>query len=188
MLITITGPSAVGKGFVKNALIQRFPSVTELTWVTTRLLRPGEQGGNRQSVSLGEFQGLEEQGELVAVQRLFGHCYGLRLEEFDASKVQLTELHIDNIEAVNLFPCASVCIAIVPDSLEFLEYRLRHVRKTESEQEIVRRLKAAAREVERIRNSQGYFDRIFEVSERNQQDLAGRVIGHLASFVQGEKE
>lgn len=44
MLITLTGPSGIGKGFVAEYLLARFPGVEELVWTTTRPLRPTETG------------------------------------------------------------------------------------------------------------------------------------------------
>ena len=39
MLFSITGPSGVGKGHLKQQILDAFPRLAELVWVTTRPLR-----------------------------------------------------------------------------------------------------------------------------------------------------
>ena len=98
MIISLSGPSGIGKGFIKERLLQLYPHIQELAWFTTRTLRSNEHGGNRIHVSLPEFNQLAGFGELVLVQDLFGHRYGLRKEDsLPSSDIKLTELHPDNL-------------------------------------------------------------------------------------------
>ena len=52
MLISLTGPSGIGKDYVKQALLRHFATLQEVIWLTTRLLRPNEEDGrsNREPI------------------------------------------------------------------------------------------------------------------------------------------
>ena len=78
MIISLSGPSGIGKGFIKEQLLQLYPYIEELVWLTTRPLRSKGQDRNRINVSLPEFNRLAEFDELVLVQNIYGHHYGLR--------------------------------------------------------------------------------------------------------------
>ena len=183
MLITITGPSAVGKDFVKEAILATFPQVSELVWATTRAKRPGKREMNRLSVTMQEFQQLEQAGRLAAIQEVYREYYGLMVSGIVLGQTYLTELHIANIDAITHLFYRMVRIAITPDSIELLEYRLRHIRKTETAEKIAKRMSHAEQEIEQIKKSSELFSRIFVVTEGNQNTIAQSVLGHLETKI-----
>ncbi|MBI1839138.1 MAG: hypothetical protein HYR95_02505, partial [Candidatus Colwellbacteria bacterium] len=137
MIIALTGPSGIGKGFIKEQLLRTYPFIEELAWFTTRPLRPNESGGNRINVPDFQFNQLVESGNLVLVQNLYGYRYGLRKHDLAPSpSVKLTELHIDNlIEALRINTTILV-IGLITSDLSLLRERLSINRNTESQAEI----------------------------------------------------
>ncbi len=166
MIISLSGPSGIGKGFVKERLLQLYPHIQELAWFTTRPLRPNERGGNRVHVSLQEFNQLVEFGELVLVQDLFSHRYGLRKEDLlSNSDIKLTELHPDNLmEALKINPTI-FAIGLVTFDLSLLRKRLSVIRKTESPAEIEKRIAMATGEIETILRHRSLFASVIEITE-----------------------
>jgi guanylate kinase len=182
MIISLSGPSGIGKGFVKERLLQLYPHIQELKWFTTRPLRPNEQDGNRIRVSLPQFSQLVEFDKLVLVQDLFGHRYGLRKEDLiPSSNIRLTELHPDNLlEALGINPMI-FAIGFVTFDLSLLHKRLSVLRKTESPAEIEKRVAMAASEIETILRQRSLFASVIEVTEARETLLLDEVLTVLAS-------
>lgn len=184
MIISLSGPSGIGKGFIKERLLQLYPHVHELGWFTTRPLRSNEQDGNRIHVSLPEFNQLAGFGELVLVQDLFGHRYGLRKEDlFPSSDIKLTELHPDNLlEALRINP-AIFTIGFVTFDLSLLHKRLSVLRKTESSAEIEKRVATAESEIETILQRRSLFTSVIEVTEAGESLVLNQVLAVLTSHL-----
>lgn len=191
MIISFSGPSGIGKGFIKELLLELYPEIQELTWYTTRNLRPNEQGGNRIQVSLPEFNQLVELGNLVLVQKnLFGHCYGLKKEDLETSSdIKLTELHPSNIvEALRINP-AIFTIGFVTSDLSLLRKRLAVVRKTESEAEIEKRVTNAKSEIGTILQYRSLYASVIEITEADEDFVFDKVHAILQPQIKlkGEK-
>jgi len=188
MIISLSGPSGIGKGFVKERLLQIFPQIQELAWFTTRPLRSNEQqGGNRIHVSLSEFNQMAEFGEIVLVQDLFGHRYGLRKEDlFPSSDIKLTEVHPDNmLEAIRINP-RIFAIGFVTFDLLLLRKRLSVIRKTESPAEIEKRVKNATSEIETILRRRSLFASVIEVTEAKESLVLDEVCTVLKSQLENQ--
>lgn len=184
MIISLSGPSGIGKGFIKERLLQLYPHIQELAWFTTRLLRPNEQGGNRVHVSLPEFNQLAEFGELVLVQDLFGHRYGLRKEDLlPCSDIKLTEVHPDNmLEALRINP-EIFAIGLVTFDLSLLHKRLSVVRNTESSAEIEKRVTTAESEIKSIIQRSSLFTSVIEVTEAGESRVLDAVLAVLTPYL-----
>lgn len=165
MIISFSGPSGIGKGFVKEQLLRIYPNIKELVWVTTRPLRPGEKGGNRVHTSPSKFDKLVESGKLILVQDLYGYYYGLRKEDLlPGPNTRLTELHPNNlVKALKINP-AIFAIGFVTYDFSLLHKRLSVIRKTEDTEEIERRIEAARVEIEIIQCQKSSFAAVIEVS------------------------
>lgn len=184
MIISLSGPSGIGKGFIKERLLQIYPHIQELAWLTTRPLRSSEQGGNRIHVSLPKFNQLSEFGELVLVQDLYGHRYGLRKEDMlPSSDTKLTELYPDNLlEALRINP-SIFAIGFVTSDLSLLHKRLSVVRKTESLAEIEKRVAMAESEIVTILQRRSLFTSVIEVTEAGESLVLKQVLAILASHL-----
>ncbi|OGY78652.1 MAG: hypothetical protein A3B74_04730 [Candidatus Kerfeldbacteria bacterium RIFCSPHIGHO2_02_FULL_42_14] len=180
MIISLSGPSGIGKGFIKERLLQLYPHIQELAWFTTRPLRSNEHGGNRIHISLPEFNQMVEFGKLVLVQDLFGHRYGLRKEDLLPSlDTKLTELHPDNLlEALRINP-AIFSIGLVTFDLSLLHKRLSIVRKTESPEEIENRVATAKSEIEIILQRRSLLASVIEITEARESSALDEVLAIL---------
>jgi guanylate kinase len=172
MLISLTGPSGIGKGFIKKALFEYNPDITELPWLTTRP-NNREKETNRIFVSPQQFQNMVNKEALILTQTLFGYQYGLQkhLLKTNTDQILLTELHIENIVKLNSLRIKPKAIGLIPSSIEFLRRRLELYRATEKQKEIELRLKKAEKEIQQILDNKKLFlkiiDNISEITEKN---------------------
>jgi len=186
MIISLSGPSGIGKGFIKERLLQIYPYIQELAWFTTRPLRPNEQGGNRIHIPLPEFNQLAESGELVLVQNLFGYRYGLRKEDLlpsQESDIKLTELHPDNLLAALRINPAILAIGLVTFDLSLLYRRLSVFRNTENVAEIEQRITAAKIEIESILRQKSLFAAVIEVTKDSEAFVFDQVLAVLTPYL-----
>lgn len=152
-LIILSGPSGVGKGTVRQALMKDpslhlFYSVS----MTTRAPRPGEENGREYYfVSKEEFQRNIDSGNLLEWAEFVGNRYGTPKDKVDAmiasGKNVLLEIEVNGTLTVLQKVPEAISIYLVPPSFEALESRIRG-RSTESEEIIQERLAKARREME----------------------------------------
>lgn len=183
MIIAFSGPSGIGKGFIKEGLCRLHPHIEELKWLTTRSLRVNEAGGNRVHVPAEEFARLVESDEVVLVQNHFGHQYGLRKGDLSPCQgVRLTELHPSiAAEALKINP-EIILIGLVTLDLSLLRKRLTVIRKTESPAEIEKRLAQAEGEIRAILEQRTLFVSVVEVTEAKEQFLIDEIRSIVGNF------
>lgn len=165
MIISLTGPSGIGKGFLKEKLLEIYPSVEEIAWFTTRPERPNEK--NRNCVSKLDFETLVNSSELTLIQRdLYGYNYGVKMIDLlDSRNKKLIELHPNNLKRALEINPSIICIGLITNDFNLLRYRLLEMRKTENNEEIDGRIKAAKVEVEIILQNKELFKQIIEVNK-----------------------
>jgi len=153
-LAIISGPSGAGKTTVLGNLIEQHGESLHLSIsATTRPPRPGERHGvDYYFLSPEEFERKRLAGAFLECCEVFGrgHWYGTLLAEvtpsLEAGKSVILEVDVQGAQkALARFPDA-LTIFIEPGSWEELERRLRQ-RKTDSEEDIRRRLEVARREL-----------------------------------------
>ncbi len=178
MIVSLSGPSGIGKGFLKQMLKGYFPNSSELVWYTTRPLRKGEgPGTNRDHLSLEEFEKLNEAGEMIFVQNVYGNYYGVKLSDLFASTdgIVFTEFHPNIVEDVfNVLIDASMdfyMIGMTTDQKGFIRHRLADVRRTETPEEIDKRVEEAENEIKQIEKNRKYFDRLIMINDRNELNI-----------------
>ncbi|MFA6177875.1 MAG: hypothetical protein WC694_03230 [Candidatus Paceibacterota bacterium] len=190
MIISLSGPSGIGKGFIKEQLLQLYPQIQELAWFTTRPLRSNEhQSGNRIHTPLPEFNQMAKFGKLVLIQNLFGHYYGLKKEDLlPSSDIKLTEVHPDNmLEAKRINP-EIFAIGFVTFDHSLLHKRLSILRKTESSEEIQKRVAMAASEIKTILKRRSLFASVIEITETEEDQVFGKVHVILQSQIKQRGE
>ena len=153
LLLIMSGPSGVGKGTVREKLMEDkslnlFYSVS----MTTRNMRPGEVNGREYYfVTRDEFMENVARDNLLEWAEYVGNCYGTPKDKVEAMREEGKNvlLEIDVKGAENVFKKVPdvVSIFIAPPSIEELGNRLRG-RGTESEEVIANRVAQAARELE----------------------------------------
>ncbi len=186
MIIALSGPSGIGKGYIKERLLHLYPYIQELAWFTTRSLRPNEYvGGNRTCVSVPEFNRMADIGELVLIQNLFGHHYGLRVGDLlPTSDVKLTELHPDNVSVALKINSAIITIGFVTFELSLLHKRLAVIRNAESPAEIAKRIAAAKDEIGAILRQRSLYTSVIEVTEATEHLVLNKVLATLTPHLQ----
>lgn len=187
-VIAFCGPSGIGKGFIKEQLLQTYSFIEELVWFTTRPLRPNEEQGNRISVPLYKFNQLDEDGELILVQDLFGHRYGLKRDDLLPNlRIRITELHPDNLKKALKINPAIIAIGFITNEHSLLQKRLSAVRNTESPAEIDQRIIGAKIEIETILKQKSLFTSVIEVTRYSETSIFDQVLAILTPYLTKEE-
>ena len=153
LLIVISGPSGVGKGTVRKALVQREGHDLEYSVsMTTRQPREGEvEGKEYYFVSREEFEKQVKEGNLLEYAEFVGNYYGTPYdkvrEKLDQGSEMVLEIEVQGAMQVKRKIPDAVFIFIAPPSYKALEERLVS-RGTEDKKALNERLKKAHREVE----------------------------------------
>ena len=184
MIVSVTGPSGIGKGYLISGLTPLFPAMREPTWLTTRPLRPGEENRlSRVNISLDEFQILERDGQIVLAQQIFDHYYGLVLDPGGFQEgVWITELHVRNITRALDLGLPIHLIALIPTDISFLRLRLEQYRATETENQIKQRLGEAEEEIEWIIQNHERFIHTFTISQDNEMYVVEEVAAAIKNI------
>lgn len=163
-LYIVSAPSGAGKTTLTRALLAAEPGLAFSVSTTTRAPRPGEVDGvDYHFVGRDEFERLVAEGAFLEHALVHGNFYGTRRATVADSLRTGHDLLLDidvqgaaqvreakrAADAMGLPFFRTVSIFIMPPSLEDLERRLRE-RRTNSEDDIRRRLDRASAEMQRI--------------------------------------
>lgn len=187
MIIVLSGPSGIGKGYIKESIKKKYPYIEELVWCTTRNLRPNElTNSNRKHISEEEFEEMVKKGEMALAQGMFGHRYAIRKQDLlPREGVFLTEIHPFVIaEAKDINPHI-ISIGLVTDDYDLLRERLVNRRKTESLDEVERRIQSAKDEVSAIRNKIQFYDNLITIKRDNEDQIATIAQELFAKYMEG---
>ncbi|XP_057712709.1 guanylate kinase isoform X2 [Corythoichthys intestinalis] len=151
--VVLSGPSGAGKSTLLKKLLKEYSGVFGFSVShTTRNPRPGEENGkDYHYVTREAMQFAIDKGDFIESAEFSGNMYGTSKAAVQAVRARnlICILDIDmqgvkNIKKTDLNP---IYISIQPPSLDVLEARLRD-RKTESEENLQRRLRAAKVDIE----------------------------------------
>lgn len=151
VFVILSGPSGVGKNTVADILIERGYGIYSVS-MTTRKRREKEiDGKDYFFVDTKEFEDNIEKGNFLEYAKYNDNYYGtLKSYVFGNIDNGTNVIAVVDIQGgVNIdkiFPEA-VLIFIMPPSFEELEHRLRN-RNTDSEEDILKRLEIAKREID----------------------------------------
>ncbi|XP_072075842.1 guanylate kinase 2 isoform X4 [Arachis hypogaea] len=156
--VVISGPSGVGKGTLISMLMKEFPSMFGFSVShTTRAPRGMEKDGvhyhfTEKSVMEKEIK----DGKFLEFASVHGNLYGTSVEAVevvaDAGKRCILDIDVQGARSVRSSSLEAVFIFVCPPSMEELEKRLRD-RGTETEEQILKRLRNAAAEIEQGKSS-----------------------------------
>jgi guanylate kinase len=151
-LTVLSGPSAVGKSTVVEAIRRHNPEVWLSVSVTTRRPRPGEVHGREYYfVTEQEFGEMAAAGELLEWARYAGNFYGTPrvpvAERLEAGIPSLLEVDVVGARQVRAAVPGALLVFLAPPSWDELVRRLTG-RATESADVIGQRLEAAKVELQ----------------------------------------
>ncbi|HEU5262708.1 MAG TPA: guanylate kinase [Gemmatimonadales bacterium] len=154
-VVVLAAPSGGGKTTIANELLRRFPEVFGYSVsATTRKPRAGEKDGEAYHfLTRDEFQRRREAGEFLESAAYAGEWYGTLKSEVErmlaSGRHVVLDIEVEGARQVRrVYPRpASVSIFVIPPSPHVLIERLRK-RRTETEEELQKRLEIAIREVE----------------------------------------
>ncbi|KAK7392881.1 hypothetical protein VNO78_21331 [Psophocarpus tetragonolobus] len=180
--VVISGPSGVGKGTLISMLMKEFPSMFGFSVShTTRAPRGMEKNGVHYHFTEKNVMEKEiKDGKFLEFASVHGNLYGTSVEAVelvsDAGKICILDIDVQGARSVRASSLEAMFIFICPPSMEELEKRLRD-RGTETEEQILKRLRNACAEIEQGESS-GIFDHILyndnlEVCYENLKKLLG---------------
>lgn len=181
LLIIFSAPSGCGKTTIVDRLLKRHPDWIRSVSVTTRSPRIGEKGGGDYYFVLpSAFQKMEENGELLESAKVFDHFYGTPksfvLEHLKAGKNVVLTIDVQGMRKIksSLGPeVPAATIFVLPPSIKVLRERLEG-RKTESPEDIERRISVAQDEIK----AASYYD--FTVMNQSIE----QTVSEIESFIE----
>lgn len=155
ILFVISGPSGVGKGTLREALLKKMPNLKDSISATTRPPRIGEVDGRDYFfLSRDKFQQLIDQDEFLEWATVYSNMYGTP-EKFVQNNLNngidvLLEIDIQGALQVKAKKPDGIFIFIAPPNIEELNNRLV-ARGKDSPDSIEERLKACRQEMEHMK-------------------------------------
>ena len=183
LLFVVSGPSGAGKDTLVEALRERRGSLRYSVSATTRAPRPEERNGEHYFfVSAEEFERLRDDGRLLESREYNGNLYGTPRDYVEGTLREgydvIMKPEVHGALAVKAAYADAVLIFLVPDRFSNLRERLL-ARRTETNEEVARRLAIAQREMQMIRK----FDYIVV----NEQDRSEQAVRDLEAILQAER-
>jgi guanylate kinase len=183
LLFVVSGPSGAGKDTLVEALRERRSALRYSISATTRPSRPDERDGEHYFfVTRDEFDRLLGEGRLLEWREYNGNLYGTPRDYIEKSLADgydiIMKPEVNGALAVQAAFSDAVLIFIVPNRFSHLRDRLL-ARRTETNEEIARRLEIATREMKFIRR----FDYIVV----NEQDRPEQAVLDLEAILQAER-
>ncbi len=157
MLIVLSGPSGVGKGTVRQAMMQSgFRDFKYSVSMTTRQMRPGEVDGvDYYFRTKEEFEEEIASGGMLEYAQYVGNYYGTPLryvnETLDQGRDVLLEIEVNGAMQVRAKCPDAAFIFLTPPDLSELKHRLEG-RGTDDSETIERRVQKAVGELKMMSN------------------------------------
>ncbi len=184
LLVVISGPSGVGKDSVLMRMREMsFPFHFVVT-ATDRAQRPGEiPGVDYHFLTTAEFEELIAQNELLEYAQVYGHYKGIPKNEvrsaLKSGKDVLMRIDVQGAATVRQLAPDAVLIFLAPADPEELRNRLQW-RRTDTPEDVDRRLKTARLELERITE--------FDYVVINHEARLDEAVGQVRSIIRAEKQ
>jgi guanylate kinase len=184
LLVIISGPSGVGKDAVLDAMKRKHNgSVHYTVTTTTRPQRPGEVDGvDYTFVPQERFDAMRAASELLECAEVYGCWYGVPKgpvrAALAAGKDVVMKVDVQGARTIKRMAADAVLVFLTSPSVAELERRLRS-RKTESPQQLARRLTTAREEMAEV----SWFDHVVE----NETDGVDLTVERVVAIMERER-
>ena len=183
LLFVVSGPSGAGKDTLVDALRAQMPRLRYSVSATTRPPRPGEnQGEHYFFLTREEFESMRGSNGFLEWREYNGYLYGTPRDYVVRTLTQGYDLimkpEVNGALAIKSAYPDAVLIFLVPDRFSHLRERLL-ARRTETNEEIARRLEIAREEMKSIRD--------FDYIVINEQGRSEDAIRDLQAILQAER-
>lgn len=183
LLFVVSGPSGAGKDTLVDALRARMPRVRYSVSATTREPRAGERHGEHYFfLSRTEFERVRDSSGFLEWREYNGNLYGTPRDYVVQTLTEGYDLimkpEVNGALAIKTAYPDAVLIFLVPDRFSHLRERLL-ARRTETNEEIARRLEIAHQEMKSIRD--------FDYIVINEQGRSEDAIRDLQAILQAER-
>lgn len=150
-LFIVSAPSGAGKTTLCKKLSSMFPDLKHSVSYTTRQKRKGEVNNKDYTfISKEEFRQLVKKGEFIEWAKVHGNFYGTSRVKLDSMLNKginvILDVDTQGAKQIRKKRKDGIYIFILPPSMRILRERLRN-RKSNSEEEIKRRLERARDEI-----------------------------------------
>lgn len=183
LLVVISGPSGVGKDTVLMRMRELgFPFHFVVT-ATSRARRPSERDGyDYHFVSEERFREMIAGDDLLEWAEVYGHYKGIPKSEIRQAHASgrdvILRIDVQGAATIRKLVPGAIFIFIAPASIDELRNRLRW-RRTETDDEMERRLSVAMAEMEQVRN--------FDYVVVNREDKLDEAVGQIRSIIHAER-
>ena len=183
LLIVLSGPSGVGKDAVLTRFKESAYPLTYIITLTTRQRRPNEKDGiDYYFVSMGRFQEMIANGELLEWAEVYGNWYGVPRENvrqaLNGGEDTIVKVDVQGAANIKEILPQAVFISLMPPSVEALRLRLEQ-RHTESDSDLALRLGTSTEEMKQL----SLFDYVV-VNRWDEIDLA---VSDIKAIITAEK-
>lgn len=184
VLVVISGPSGVGKDATLNLMKERadFPFHFVVT-ATTRPMRPTEvDGADYHFVSVGDFAGMIEEGELLEYAVVYGDYKGIPKqhvrEALASGQDVIMRIDVQGAATIRKLVPNAITIFLIAESEGELVRRLQD-RKTEDADKLKMRIVTARQELKRLHE--------FDYVVVNHMDKQESTVEQVVSIIRAEK-
>ncbi|GIV91115.1 MAG: guanylate kinase [Chloroflexus sp.] len=183
LLVVISGPSGVGKDSVLMRMRELgFPFHFVVT-ANSRPQRPGEiDGVDYHFVTAERFREMIDNDELLEWAEVYGQYKGIPKSEIRQAMASgrdvILRINVDGAATIKRLAPEAVFIFLAPASLDELRHRLM-LRRTESPEEVERRLAMVADELAQLPN--------FDYVVINHADRLDEAVGQIRAIISAEK-
>ena len=183
LLFVVSGPSGAGKDTLVEALRTQMPRLRYSVSATTREPRPGETEGDHYFfLARSAFEERRSLGGFLEWREYNGNLYGTPRDYVERTLAEGYDLimkpEVHGALAIKAAYPDAVMIFLVPDRFSHLRERLL-ARRTETNEEIARRLEIARDEMRFIRN--------FDYLVINEQDNSETAVRDLGAILHAER-
>ena len=155
-MIVVSAPSGSGKTTLCRNIVSSRPNTKYSISATTRPARKGEKNGRDYLfLSRDDFEQKKQRGEFLEWANVFGEYYGTLYQLVENTRNEgkdiVLNIDIQGASQVKKRCPEAVLIFVLPPSIGILEQRLRN-RKSDTEDEILKRLQLARTEISKVDN------------------------------------